>query len=379
MKQKKRDLFFVILPIGFETEFVQEMNEVWHLMLDLDGQPTVSPMPEMIIEKGGVSFKTELHLGLQVNIFSKLASRVLLRIADFFVRESYEFERELKKIKIPNEFLNNGFQLKVSCSSSQLNNEKKVASIVTKNFAVKEDSKHQLFIRIFENHCHISLDTSGEHLHRRGLLVKRGDAPLRENIAHFAIRKLIHHHSIGELNKIVLFDPAMGSGTLIAEGHSCFQIPERSFAFQSWSITPALMKTPLFLKNYKHSQKSPFAKLIGNDIDEKHFLMARDNLAKIDHIQLINCDLFNLVLTQLNVEENQKIWVLCNPPYGLRVKGFSMAQFFNKMSELQVQRMVLIYPKVKPEDLVGTGFELIEQWPIENGGLKIHLTLVEKI
>ncbi len=379
MKTKKQVQFFVILPIGFETEFVLEMNEVWHLMLDIDGQPTVSSMPEFIIEKGGVSFKSELHLGFQVNLFSKLSSRVLLRIADFFVRESYDFDRELKKIKIPDEFLKNGFEIKVSCSSSQLNNEKKVAAIVAKNFPVKESSDNHLFIRIFENYCHISLDTSGEHLHRRGILIKRGDAPLRETIANFAIRKLIHNYTFGELKNVILFDPAMGSGTLLVESMQLFQVSTRKFAFQTWSMTPALMKTTHFLKNYKHSQESPFAAMLGNDIDLQHFLIAKENLNNFLNVKLMNLNLFELSPTQLVSDFGKQIWVICNPPYGIRIKGFSMSLFFKKLSDLNIQRLVLVFPKIKQEDLDGSGFQVLEQWPIENGGLKINLTLVEKI
>lgn len=379
MKTKNLSQFFVIVPLGFEQEFIYEMQELWHYMIDLDAKPTTVSLPEMTFEKGGVEFKTELHLGLQINLFSKIASRVLLRLAHFYAREPYEFEREFKRIQFPGNIQQGKINLKVSCSSSQLNNEKKVAAIIAQHLKLDDQSETHLYIRIFENYCDVSLDTSGEHLHRRGRMLKRGDAPLRENIAAFAIRQLIHGLSFSQLQNITLFDPMMGSGTILSEAIDLNMISERRFAFQDWNFTPALLKSELLHKNYKLKQGCPFHSLIGNDIDPVHYQIARDNLGLAPQLLLLNKDFFDLHPTDFNFSQSQKRWVVCNPPYGIRIQGIQMDQFLAQLSHLNVERLVLIYPRIQKEHLRHSHFKVISEMPIENGGLKINLTLMEKI
>jgi putative N6-adenine-specific DNA methylase len=66
-------------------------------------------------------------------------------------------------------------------------------------------------VRVHDNRCTISLDSSGEPLHRRGWRLEPGRAPLREDLA----RALVI--ASGWVRNCPLLDPMMGSGTILIE------------------------------------------------------------------------------------------------------------------------------------------------------------------
>ena len=85
-------LFFVSCSLDFELELVTEIKSFWFEMMDLDGLPTREPWPEFEVIQGGVEIECADHLGFQINLFSKIANRVLLRIVKFEARY-YEIGR----------------------------------------------------------------------------------------------------------------------------------------------------------------------------------------------------------------------------------------------------------------------------------------------
>lgn len=183
--------FFVSTALNFEVELVKELKEFWFEMMDLDGQPTRSSFPECEIVDGGVQLECPDHLGFQINFFSKLANRVLMRIKKFEARYFDQLEKEVKKLDLSNWLSENKIELKIESHKSRINNLKNIEEVFKKCLSAKyqfKENSQKIYIRLFKDQVTMSLDTTGEHLHRRGYAEFRGDAPLRETLAAFIIR-----------------------------------------------------------------------------------------------------------------------------------------------------------------------------------------------
>ncbi|MGZ5279607.1 MAG: RNA methyltransferase, partial [Pseudobdellovibrionaceae bacterium] len=246
--------FFVGCNIHFESELEAELREIWPFLIGLDGRAHSEPLTIVEVVPGGLTFEASLHLGLQINFFSKLANRVLLRIFESRVRDFPKLFQILKDLQKDPFVQGLSLGAEVAASESRLNNEKRIEEIVREIYGDHPDSSQRFYIRMYQDHCSISLDTTGIHLHKRSQKTVQGEAPLRETLAAFILRKMIGDRSAAELQNITLVDPMCGTGTLLREASILFQPTWRQdFAFLEWSQTPKLLKSPGLRGNY-----SPF-------------------------------------------------------------------------------------------------------------------------
>lgn len=247
--------FFVSCAIGFENDLLEELQTFWFEMMDLDGQPTRSTLQNFEIITGGIEIETEEHLGYQINFFSKLANRVLIRIAKFEARYFDQLEKEFKKVDLDKWLDPQGLQLKIEAHKSRINNQKSIEESLTevlksKKFKVDTEAEQILFIRNDRDRVTISLNTSGEHLHRRGYATFRGEAPLRETFSAYLFRRLLK--AAQSTKELTLIDPFVGSGTLLFEAQSQkMPLFKRSYSWLSFKNCPKLFKSETWIHNYK--------------------------------------------------------------------------------------------------------------------------------
>jgi putative N6-adenine-specific DNA methylase len=346
--------FFVSCPIGFENELVKEMKSFWFEMIDLDGLPTRAEFPEIEVLFGGIEFHVADHLGFQLNFFSKIASRVLLRIAKFEARYFDQFEKSFAKVEWNKYFTTDQVKLKAESHKSRINNEKNIieaaTNALTKNkFKVSSESPNSVFIRIEKDRVTISLDTSGEHLHRRGYATHRGDAPLRETLAACMLKKLMNYTDIN--SDLTLIDPFTGSGTLLFEASS-YRLPnlERDYSWLHFKNAPKLFQSASWKKNYRWFESKNTAHCLGYDNDVKAISNFEKN--KEDYNKTFNQafsditvslqDSRDLKLNSTNLQKN--IWVVANPPYGIRLADDNAKEALINLEE-QVDGIVVIHPK----------------------------------
>jgi putative N6-adenine-specific DNA methylase len=199
---------------------------------------------------GGVSFTGDLPDMRRVNLWSRVANRVVVRMDEFHASSFHELERRAKKVEW-GRFVSSGspVRFRVTCRKSRLYHSDAVAerlgaaverAVGAKAVeAGKEDEEGesveqgQLFIvRISDDICTISADSSGELLHRRGYRQAIAKAPLRETLAAAML--------IGSEwdRKSPLVDPLCGSGTIAIEGammaRNMAPGVARKFAFELW-------------------------------------------------------------------------------------------------------------------------------------------------
>ena len=383
--------FYVICQPGFETELEVELREFWPYLIDAKARPQSQGFKIINIDHGGILIETFAILAYQINFFSKIASRVLERVSEFRVRDFPKLKAKFEKINLDSKFGKNAFQLEVAASKSRLNNEKRISEIahsVWKN--ISQEADFSVHIRMYDDTCTVSVDTSGPHLHFRYDKSKSsneskwiGEAPIRETIAAFMVRKLIKDCSVDELAQIALLDPMAGSGTLLSEAHNLYQprFVEREYSFQKFISCPKTLKATQLSQNFPKFYKL-FKNIIASDNEEKMISILNQNLKLIvgsDHLKIVKNDLF-IENNLLNISKD-KLWIIVNPPYGERlslVKGF---QFLGQaLSSIGAERIGIVVP-VKEVTQLQSGmkfYKLDSKWAFRNGGIPVEFLVFIK-
>ncbi|RJX33005.1 MAG: class I SAM-dependent RNA methyltransferase [Oxalobacter sp.] len=311
--------YFCPCPRGLETFLAEELNEI------AQQSPTLkihNPVP------GGVHCSGVLPDAWRINLYSRIASRVLLRIAqgrytnendiyDLALAQTWDnwfdvdctIRVDLTAIKSPLKSLDFA-TLKIKDGTCDHFREKfgKRPSVNTRNPDMR------IFGFVDASNFTLYLDTSGESLFKRGWREEKGDAPLRENLAAGLLR------AAGWKPGIPLFDPMCGSGTILAEAaQMVLGMPpglRRSFAFEKFKQFDATawdaMKTNVKL-NPIPSEPSIF----GSDISGDMVAITQHNLERAGVR-------FDVPLKQIEAQEVRPPCdtpgiLLTNPPYGERI------------------------------------------------------------
>lgn len=378
--------FFVSCPIGFENSLADEIKKFWFEMIDLDGLPTRASFPELEIIKGGIEFEAEDHLGFQINLFSKLAGRILLRLTSFESRYFDHFEKQLSKLPLMS-YVDAGSKISLQAEShkSRLNNEKSILEAATNvfkkmGFVVVDDGDFSILFRIERDKVTVSIDTSGEHLHRRGYAVYRGEAPLRETLAAYLVKRMSDHVPIDK--SLTVIDPFVGSGTLLFETLS-MNIPNlnRRYSWLQFKKTPKLFKSDSWMKNYRWLQAGGQPCCLGFDIDDKSIANLNQNKSEYFKVFGVNPDSLQAEVKDSREvildrkELSGKIWLICNPPYGIRLADENAREIIESFDS-QVDGIVVIHPlgwKLNMSHL-----KLVSSDDFKNQGLSLKLSVYTK-
>ncbi len=277
-------------------------------------------------EDGRVLFSADGYGVAAANIHSRVAERILLRLASFSATTFDELFDGVRRISWA-DFLpkDAAFPVKGSSLSSQLSSVPACQSIVKKavveamkaghktQFLPERGEEYRIRFTLRKNQAEIYLDTSGDGLHKRGYRRKAGDAPLKETLA----------AAMADLARVredsTLADPFCGSGTLLIESalKALHIAPglRRHFAAERFAFLPA----DAFAKAREQAQSEILAdaafSAVGTDIDPEVLDTARDNARKAGVEKYIRFEKLDVQHWQPNPEAT----VLTNPPYGERL------------------------------------------------------------
>jgi putative N6-adenine-specific DNA methylase len=391
--------FYISCPVGFESHLALEISEVWPWLIGFDNQPNQAPVPSMTKHRGGVLLQSEFHLGIQLNFFLKTAHRILWRLADFKVRDFPKLFERVSKIPWNRYLKSTDVEWVVAAAGSRLNHEKRIEGTcqeaLVKSFGKVTGpvsasvSKQKIYVRVNDDLCTLSLDSSGEHLHKRGWGTFKGAAPLRETLAAFLLREMMAGESIETLAKVTLLDPMCGSGTLLLEGASLLQpVFDRPFSFLEWKNAPKIYTAPLWRKNYKKLFTSTaFKAFVGFDADPKALEAARENLKSLREKTLLKELTMEFAEEDLFEGEPRdlgKNWCVLNPPYGERLKvqksapvtsePFSYQDLLQRIADkFSSEKIGLLLPhKAHVKALTPpVGYSKSLEVPFSNGGLDV--------
>jgi putative N6-adenine-specific DNA methylase len=326
--------FFAPCPRGLEQPLVDE--------LDALGAQNVEATD------GGVAFQGEFALCYRVNLWSRVASRVLWRVDGGLYRSEDDIYKLAYRIDWPRHFeVNQTFAINTAAQRCPLKSLNFITLTIKDAICDRfreacgsrpdvETRRPDVRIHAFLDAEHITLylDTSGEALFKRGYRQSAGEAPLRENLA-AGILKLA-----GWKPGVPLLDPMCGSGTFLMEA-----------AMMSFDIAPGLGRGFGFenLKNFDtkawakirreaDQARKPMEKLplFGSDISSWALTDARKNFAEAglsEAVTLSQCDV-------LNMQAPAAAGILVtNPPYGERIGDQEeLAELYPKLATVLKQR-----------------------------------------
>jgi putative N6-adenine-specific DNA methylase len=235
-----------------------------------------------------------------------------------------------------------------------------------------------LLVRLDGPECTVSVDTSGEPLHRRGYRQEIGRAPMRETLA-AGILGLAGYDGTEPL-----VDPMCGSGTFLIEGAwmSMRRAPglERTFAFERFPGFDKAAWEERQARARAEALPSPRAPLHGFDINAGALGTARRNARRAG----VTLALERRDVKTLAAPVAGPGLVVANPPYGKRVgEGGELPELYRALGAtlrraFQGWRVALIVPD--EEGLIRElGLRDTRSLRVRNGGLRCRLLLSSSI
>jgi putative N6-adenine-specific DNA methylase len=374
-------LFAICLP-GLDPFMLQELEQLG---------PSSYPSEET----GGIEFEGSLFDVYRCNLHLRTASRILVRLGSFYAVGFPELRRKAGNLPWE-DYLNieQPIALRVACHTSRLYHQQAVAERMVgaisdrlkrpirvakyneeteSDFSTNRRNPPQLiFVRLLQDQCTISIDSSGDLLHRRGYRLATAKAPLRETLAAGMIL------ASGWDRVSPLLDPFCGSGTIAIEAaQMAHQIPpgvKRHFAFMDWPNFDRISWNAL-LSDALSSHPTTFPRIIASDRDEGAIRAAHANAERAG---VGDCIEFSCRAISAIEPPPGPGWVVTNPPYGLRIKANRdlrnlYAQFGRVLrTKCQGWQVMLLCSSIQL--LHQTGLELDKGIPLVNGGIRVRLT-----
>lgn len=374
--------FFVSCQLGHENALAEEVTLFWPLIMDKDGLPTREVVPEFKIEKGGIEFETSVLLGFQINLFTRIGLRVLLRIDQFKARYFDQLESGLKKIDWSKYFkAESSVAIYLESSKSRLFHEKNLIEVVQKSLNLKkysvcnEKPDYKLFVRVFNDVVTVSIDTSGEHLHFRGYRRWQGHAPMRETLAAYVVKEISYNAN----EDCIVVDPFAGSGTLLFESFIGLKPHfKRTYAFFELMNLPPILKSETWVKNYRWINETHFKTAIGYELDQETFQKSLKNKDVFKDLFLdvpIEFKNKNSSTAYDELKETyKKIVVVANPPYGERLQDENAQAILKQLLVLpSLHKMIVVHP----ESWTWPKKNWVSSEPFSNQGLKVIMTTLK--
>ncbi len=306
--------YFASCPRGLEQELARELAGL--------GAADITPA------SGGVAFGGDVVLGWKVNLWSRLAIRVLLRVAE----GRYQREEDLYQAALAVDWPA-WFAVERTLAVTTVGRNSPLKSLNFVSLRVKDavcdrfrqvmdarpsvDTRHPdvpLTLFLSSDRYTLYIDLSGEPLNRRGYRVAPSPAPLNENLA--AGMLLLS----GWTPDTPLYDPMMGGGTLLLEAAlmALKRAPglHRHFAFEHLRDFDRVAWARLRKDAEAVALKARPLPIFGSDIDPAMVRAAGLNLRAaglLDCVRLMQADFLNV-----DPPAPEGI-IVSNPPYGVRM------------------------------------------------------------
>lgn len=319
--------FFSTCPKGLEGLLVSELAH-------LGGQN----LRETV---AGVYFDASIETAYRVCLWSRLANKVLLPLASFPVDSQEALYDAVRQLPWQEHLSPSGSLLVDFVGTNEAIRNTQFGAVKVKDAIVdclrdlsgerpsvaKRDPDLRVNARLSKNQVALSIDFSGESLHKRGYRVKQGSAPLKENLAAAILLRAGWPEIAAQGG--ALLDPMCGSGTLLIEA-----------AFMAADIAPGLARASfgferwlnhrndiwLQLREEAHQRRRlglarvNLPEIRGYDADVKVIRAAEDNIAAAgldEWLRVSRKELAGFTLpTHAPIKPGL---IVCNPPYGERL------------------------------------------------------------
>jgi len=318
----------------------------------------------------------ELYLA---NLWLRSATRVLVRVGEFQARDFPTLFKRLQRLPW-GRFVKPGTEpvVRVVCHRSRLSHSGRVAETCRDAIAkalgatTASAGKATVYLRMDEDRCQVSIDSSGELLHRRGYRQANVAAPLRENLAAGCLLAL------GYDGSLPLIDAMTGSGTFAIEAAliALQRAPgmTRQFAFMDWPKYRHGLWQQL-LQEAKTGEKNELpAAILAIDSNPRAIEAAEQNFKATnltDKIALACQSMQTLIKEQANG------LLICNPPYGERIgRTATLQALYKDLGRVYGETFAgwqgaLVCPDSELIRSTGVPFEPLLRF--SNGGIRVAL------
>ncbi len=364
--------FFASCPRGLEEELCKELHDL--------GATDIVPA------SGGVGFVSDMPTGWKINLWSRLAIRVLWRVGEGHYKKEEDLYQAALALDWPS-----WFDVHRTIAVTTVGKNSPLPSLNFVSLRIKDaicdrfrevtgerpsvdTRKPDIPLTLFlsSDRYNLYLDLSGEPLNRRGYRVQPSGAPLNENLA--AGMLLLSGWTPGT----PLYDPMMGGGTILLEA-----------AMMTLNIAPGLRRHFAFenlktfdriewLRLHKDAEAAVLEReplpIFGSDIDPAMVRAAGLNLRAaglFDCVRLMEADF-------LNVDPpTESGYIVSNPPYGVRMGSEEdLGPFYKEIGDNLKQHFpgwTVFLLSADPELPKRIGLQTSRRIPIYNGPLECRL------
>lgn len=364
--------FFASCPRGLEEELCKELYDL--------GATDIVPA------SGGVGFVSDMPTGWKINLWSRLAIRVLWRVGEGHYKKEEDLYQAAVALDWPS-----WFDVSRTIAVTTVGKNSPLPSLNFVSLRIKDaicdvfreavgdrpsvnTRKPDIPLTLFlsSDRYTLYLDLSGEPLNRRGYRVQPSGAPLNENLA--AGMLLLSGWTPGT----PLYDPMMGGGTILLEA-----------AMMSLNIAPGLRRHFAFenlktfdriewLRLHKDAEAAVLDRqplpIFGSDIDPAMVRAAGLNLRAaglFDCVRLMEADF-------LNVDPpTPSGTIVSNPPYGVRMGSEEdLGPFYKEIGDNLKQHFpgwTVFLLSADPELPKRIGLQTTRRIPLYNGPLECRL------
>ena len=290
-----------------------------------------------------VEFEGDLTLLYKANLRCKTALRILRPMYHFEAVDEHMLYSEIQAIDWSQHMnLRQTFAINTTLNQSNLTHSLYV-SLKAKDAIVDqfrdryeerpdvdtENPDLRIHLHIYENHCTLSFDSSGESLHKRGYRDYTNQAPINEALAAALVLQS------GWDGKTPLADFMCGSGTLLIEAaFIALNIApnkfRKRFGFESWKEHDASLWKQVRKEAEEAERLQEDLKLYGSDISGAVLDKARQNIQEAGvekYIQLKKCSFEKFPVPSPHG------MLITNPPYGLRIEPRDIMDMYQGMGD----------------------------------------------
>ena len=368
--------FFAPCPRGLSGVLADELKTL--------GGATVSA------QEAGVAFEGDSALGFRANLHSRLASRVLQRVAHFAYVNEQQIYDAAAMLAWPSWFdVSRTIKVEINAHRCPLKSldfitlrikdaicDKFREQVGSRPSVNARDPDIRIHVFLDATHASLYLDLSGEPLFKRGMREHTGEAPLKKNLAAGIIR--LSGWQPGE----AFLDPMCGSGTFlieaaemalnIAPGLSGGRL--REFAFTKLKSFNKPVWDAMVAQAKQRIKPPALLPIFGTDKYGYAVTDARENLTAnglIDYVHLKQVSILEVAAPATNGV------IVTNPPYGERLGDTTdLADLYPKLGDWLKQKFVgwrAYFFTGDPQLAKGVRLSASKRTPLFNGKIECRL------
>ncbi len=292
---------------------------------------------DVLIERRAVSFIGDKALLYRANFCLRTAIRILVPIASFKAKDTDALYKQLKALDWSKYMtVNNTFAIDATVYSESFRNSRfvtyRVKDAIVDYWSERINQRPNVSVQnpdltinihIANEQVTLSLDSSGESLHKRGYRVATTEAPINEVLAAGMLLMAGWH---GQSD---FYDPMCGSGTLLIEAALIARniapgVFRQSYAFEKWPDFDADLWNEIY--NDDSHERDFTHHIYGSDASFYAIQQASKNVKsagvqKDIELKQIRIEEIKTITNNQSPMTNPSLLVMLNPPYGERLKS----------------------------------------------------------